>query len=419
MAWWERWLGRGEAKQIDNSLDLLRELYGTTESSSGVRVTARTALEATTAFACARVIADGLSQVPFRVMRAQGERREPARSHPLSPLLEWAPNEYQTSTELMDMLAMHLVFVGNAYVLLMRDSRGRLIELLPLDPGWVTVELDTRAWQTAYKVQLPDGPQVAVERGAMWHLRGPTWNGWMGLEGVKLAREAIGLSLSAEASAGSTMRNGSRLSGILTTDQNLSAEQRASLKAAWQQSMSGAANAGKIGVLSNGMRFTPMSMTATDAQFIEQRKFQVEEICRVFRVMPLMVGYSDKAATYASAEQMFLAHVVHTMTPWYSRIEASANVALLTPAEREQGHYTKFFTQALLRGSVKDRAEFYRTLYGIGAIAPNEIRSLEDMNPYDGGDRHAVPLNMISPALADAVQGGAQPAAGDDTTEPL
>jgi HK97 family phage portal protein len=264
--------------------------------------------------------------------------------------------------------------------------------------------LDTVAWRTEYKLRLPDRPEVTVPKTDLWHLRGPSWNGWFGLDGVKLAREAIGLSLAQEQTAGSSIKNGTRMQGFLTTDQPLNKEQRDSLRSAWQETYGGAQNAGRVGVMSSGMKFVQMSMTMNDAQFLEQRKFQVEEICRMFRVLPIMVGYSDKATTYASSEQMFLAHVVHTLGPWYSRIEASANVALLTPRERDEGYYTKFFSQALLRGAAADRAEFYTKLYGIGALNPNEIRSFEDLNPYDGGDRYAVPLNMVSPDLADQVQ---------------
>ena len=144
-------------------------------------------------------------------------------------------------------------------------------------------------------------------------------------------------------------------------------------------------------------------MTAPNdqAQFLETRKFQVEEICRAFRVLPLMVGYADKTATYASAEQMFLAHVVHTLGPWCRRLETGIAKHLLTEEERREGLYAKFMLNGLLRGAAKDRAEFYARLYGIGALNPNEIRQLEDLNPYDGGARYRVPLNMTDPAAAE------------------
>jgi len=406
-----------EVRSAMTSLDLWKEVYGQSPTSSGVTVTWQTALEASVSFACARAIADGLSQIPFRMMVARKNRREPAKDHPVAPLLQFAPNEWQTSTEMMDQLGMHLVFAGNAYVLLLRGSGGEIIEMLPLDPSWVSVDLDTKMWRKEFKVTLPDRAEVVVPSADIWHLRGPSWNGWMGLEGVKLAREAIGLSVNQQTTAGTSIKNGVRMQGFLTTDQPLAKDQRDSLRQSWQENYAGAANSGKVGVLSNGMKFVQMSSTMEDAQFLEQRKFQVEEICRVFRVLPIMVGHTDKATTYASAQEMFLAHVVHTMSPWYTRIEASANVALLNDEERRAGHYTKFFNQALLRGAATDRAQYYAQLYNIGVMNPNEIRDLEDMNPYDGGERYAVPLNMVSPKLADEVQAEgnkpAPPAAAD------
>jgi HK97 family phage portal protein len=155
--------------------------------------------------------------------------------------------------------------------------------------------------------------------------------------------------------------------------------------------------------MSNGMKFSQMSSTNVDAQWLESRKYQVEEVCRVFGVMPIMVGYSDKAATYASAEQMFLAHVVYTLGPWHRRVEKSAAVSLLSEQERKDGHYFKFFTQALLRGAPKDRGEFYQTLYNVGALNPNEIRELEDRNPYDGGEIFRVQSSMVDPTKPEPV----------------
>ncbi len=142
------------------------------------------------------------------------------------------------------------------------------------------------------------------------------------------------------------------------------------------------------------------------AQFIESRQYQVEEVCRAFGVLPIMVGRSDKASTYASAEQMFLQHAVHTLGPWYACLEKSASRWLLSEAERRDGYYFKFNVNGLMRGAAKDWAEFYTRLYGVGALSPNDIRELEDMNPYVGGDEYRVPLNMAEP--------GQNPMEGDE-----
>lgn len=144
-------------------------------------------------------------------------------------------------------------------------------------------------------------------------------------------------------------------------------------------------------ILDDDAKYTPFGMTGVDAQHLETRKHQIEEICRAFGVMPIMIGHADKTATYASAEQMFLAHVVHTLSPWYERIEQSADAQLLTEEDRAAGFYTKFSPNALMRGAAKDRAEYYKAALGTtqqpGWMTRNEVRALEEMNPVPGGDQ--------------------------------
>ena len=153
----------------------------------------------------------------------------------------------------------------------------------------------------------------------------------------------------------------------------------------------GGDRAGKPIILNNGAQFTSFAMTGVDAQHLETRKHQIEEICRAWGVMPIMVGHADKTATYASAEQMFLAHVVHTLAPWYERIEQSADINLLSEADRANGYYTKFTPNALMRGAAADRASFYSTALGSGGhgtawMTRNEVRALEELDAIDGGD---------------------------------
>ena len=398
MAFWSGWFKPD--RKAYGSEELWRDLYARGVSSTGIDVNWKSALQCEVAFACARVIAQGLSGIPFRLMRAQGNTREPASEHRLYGLLEDAPNDFMTSVEMFDTIGLHLVFCGNAY--LIKNNLGRdLYELIPVEPGKVAVSNDRGV--LSYKIAFDDKTAQVFAADRIWHIRGPSWNGWMGLEGVALAREAIGLSLAAETHGASTFSNGAQLGGILSTEQNLSPEQRNALRASWQAVHGGSDNAGKIAVMSNGFKFTSMSSSNVDAQWLESRKYQVEEVCRVFGVMPIMVGYSDKAATYASAEQMFLAHVVYTLGPWHRRVEKSAAVSLLSEQERKDGHYFKFFTQALLRGATKDRGEFYQTLYNVGALNPNEIRELEDRNPYVGGEIFRVQSSMVDPTKPEPV----------------
>lgn len=409
MGIWSRFFGRESKSSRMRIQDLWADIFGAKSAKSGARVNWRTAMEATSALACARVIADGLSQIPFRLYQKADRKRIPAVAHPIYGLLADAPNDFQTSYEFREMLAFHLVFCGNAFVWKNRVN-GRIVELLPFMPQEVMVKRD--GWVLSYDVSMANGQTYSLPASEMWHLRGPSWNGWMGLEGVKLAREAIGLALATEEHGARFFGNGATPGGILTTEQSLDPEQRKALRDSWEARHAGGENAHKTAVLWGGMKFSPMATQNDQAQFLETRKFQVEEICRAFRVLPIMVGSYDKAATYASSEQMFLAHVVYTLCPWCARIEGSANVSLLTPEERSKGFYTKFNVNGLLRGAAKDRGEFYAKMYGVGALSPNDIRELEDMDPYEGGDEYRVPLNMAEPGTdQNQNQGGGDAAA--------
>lgn len=386
MAWWEFWRRK-------DSLDLFREVYGSAASAAGVEVNSKTALQCGVAVACARVIGEGLSQVPFRLMQSVGDQRNAASSHPLFDLLDTAPNEFMTAPEFFDTIGLHLVFAGNAFIW-KNKVRGRVAELLPFEPR--NVEVSFKDWRPSYKYRPDEGAPLDIPADEMWHIRGPSMNGWFGIEGVKIAREAIGLAMTAEEHASVSLANASAPAGLLTTDQNLTAAQRAQLRESWVLVHGGRVNRGRMAVMSNGMKFVPISSDAESSQLIETRRMQVEEVCRNFRVMPIMVGYSDKASTYASAEQMFLAHVVHTMSPWYRRIEKSAAVSLLTERERKDGHYFKFFAQALLRGASNERSDFYTKMVTNGLMSPNECRELEDLNPYPGGEKFTRQINMGS-----------------------
>lgn len=386
-------------KKNSSSMDLLREMLRGQATKSGSSVTWRSAMEATTALACARVIAEGLAQVPCKVFQERPDGgRDVAKGHAIYKLIHRKPNDLQTSFEFFEQMGLHLVFCGNFFAF-KNVVRGQVVELLPFEPGMVTVRKIDNGIGGAleYTVRFADGKSVKIPAENMWHVRGPSWNGWAGLEGVSLAREAIGLALATEEHGARMFSNGARVGGILTTDGGLKDEQVKQLRESWNDMQGGNENAYKTAILWGGLKWSQVGMQNDQAQLIEQRKFQVEEICRAFRVMPIMVGYSDKAATYASAEQMFLAHVVHTMGPWYERIEQSIETNLLTADDAQKGYYVKFVVNSLLRGAAADRGEFYAKALGSGGtqawITPNEVRALEELNPIPGGDVLPKPTN--------------------------
>jgi HK97 family phage portal protein len=398
MGFWKRILGM-EAKGDYTSLDLFRDIYGRgRESHAGVVVNVQTALEVATVLACCRVIAEGVSQIPFKVYRETDKGSSPARDHPLYPVLYRRPNSWQTSFEFREMLMFHTILCGNAYVFVNRVGIGREIkELIPIEPGRVTVK-QNRDYSLEYKVTAETGEAKVFGQDAIWHLRGPSWNSWMGLEATKLARNAIGLAVSLEQGQSEFQKNGAKNSGVLSVDGKLNKEQYELLATWLDRHMIGGDRSHKPFIADQGAKWLSNVMTGVDQQLLETRKHQIEEMCREFRVMPIMVGQSDKAATYASAEQMFLAHVVHTLSPWYQRIEQSADVNLLSEAELDEGYYTKFIPNALMKGAAKDRAEFYSKALGSGGgkgwMTQNDVRALEELDRSDDPEADKLPQQI-------------------------
>jgi len=391
---WSKKSGQSVSYTTIEATSDLAKLFGPT-SKSGVVVNHKTALQASVSLACARVISQGISQVPLKVFQSRDDGgADPAIEHSLYSVLHDSPNEYQTSFEWREMMSMHLVFAGNGYSQIIRGRNGEVVELLPLFPSDITTE--KIGHDIIYKITR-NGEEVRINSDDILHLRGLTWNGFDGLDGVRLARESIGLSLATEEHGNRGFSNGATVPGILSTEQTLTPEQLEVLRDSFNKAQQGLSNAWNMMVTHGGLKWQSTSLNNEQAQFIETRKFQVEEVCRHFGVLPIMVGATDKVATYASAGQMFLAHLVHTMSPWYSRLEQSFNKNLLSDRDRASGIYTKFIDGGILRGSHTERSEYYNTMFNIGAMSPNEIREKEDMNPYEGGGDYRVPMNTENP----------------------
>jgi HK97 family phage portal protein len=223
----------------------------------------------------------------------------------------------------------------------------------------------------------------------------------MGLEAVALARDAIGLSIALEQAHAKLHKNGVHATGVYSVEGSLTDPQWQQLSA-WIKKQAGGDAKGNPLILDHGAKWLQQAMTGVDAQHVETRMHQIGEIARAMRVMPIMIGLADKTATYASSEQMFLAHVVHTLSPWYERIEQSADVNLLTPEERDAGFYTKFQPNGLMRGAAKDRAEFFAKALGSGGgkgwMTQNEVRAADDMERSDDPEADKLPQAVAKPA---------------------
>jgi len=395
------------SRKASTSLELFREIYGSMTSKTGQRVGLNEALRCATVLACARVIANGIAQVPLKLFQedeSTGKKRT-ARDHPLYRVLHRRPNPWQTSFEFREMLGLHLALAGRAYCFKVVVG-GRIRELIPFPPDKVRTKLAKDGVRVLYEVTGHDGMTFEVDQSLIWHVKGPSWVGWEAMDALEMAREAVGLSIATEASQASMHKNGVRPSGVYSIEGVLNQQQHEMLRKLLAANHTGE-NAGLPMIVDRGAKWLSTAMTGVDAQHLETRKHQVEEVCRAMGVMPIMVFSSDKAATYASAEAMFDAHVKHTLGAWWERIEQSIDCNLLTEADDRAGVYAKFIGNGLLRGSVKDRAEYYAKALGSGGspawMTQDEVRALEEMDPM-GGDAARLPVITNAPAAADPAQ---------------
>lgn len=382
---------------------MLSSIFGGGATKSGATVTPETAMQVSVVLACVRVLADGVAQVPFRVMRETVDgngrvTRLPARQHPLFDVLHRKPNRWQTSFGLRETMMIHAALMGRAYAFISRvGSEQRIAQLVVLPPNHVTTTIAADGTIT-YTVRGKNGSTRTLSEDDVWHLRGPSWDGCEGLEIITLAREAIGLAMATEETQAKLHARGVRTTGVYSVEGTLNPTQYEDLKGWIAKEFGGASAAGLPMILDRNAKWQPTTMSGVDAQHLETRRHQIEEICRMFRVMPIMAGHSDKALTFAGAEQVFIAHVVHTLTSWYERVEQSADCQLLTDAERADGYYTLLDPSGLLRGAMKDTADYLYKLVGIGTMTRNEAREKLDLNPIDGLDEPLTPLNMITSA---------------------
>jgi HK97 family phage portal protein len=358
------------------------------KSKAGPSITLVTAFRVSAAFACLRAISQGAAQVPFKLFQDYEEdglaRKRVAREHAVYDVVTAKPNKWQTAFEFRETQALHAA-MGNSYAF-KNIYRGKVAELILLNPAQVRAE-QKPDWSITYKVTGKNGEQREIDPGLIWHIRGPSWDGFLGIDVLNIARDALGLAVALEDSQSSLHANGVRPSGVYSVDGTLSQQQHKDL-ANWLKEQAGA-KAGTPMVLDRGAKWLSQTMTGRDAQHKEVRDQQVEEVCRFFGVLPIVIGYSgDKANTYASAEAMFAAHRVQCLAPWWTRIETSADINLLTDEERKKGYYFKHVANGLLLASAKDQAEYLAKALGSGGapawMTQDEARGLIELDPFGG-----------------------------------
>lgn len=403
--------GGGEEKVADASALTWQELFGESmRSRTGLSVNEQTALRLTAVYGCCLVITGDIGKLPLKLIKEDADGTKTVLyKHPLYRVLYRRPNPWQTSMEWRMTMLLHALLCKFGISYVSRGRSGEVVELIPLMPGNVkVVQLDN--YDLTYEVSDARGKIVTLQQQDVHVLHGLSWNGLTALDLIKQGTEAIGLAMAAEETQARMHGNGAKPGGVLTTPNVLTKEQIDRVREQFASNYSGVANSFKNVLLDNGLKFEPWAMTGVDGQHLETRKFQIEEVCRLFRVFPQMIAASSAVPTYASAESFFGAHVGHTLQPWVTLWEQAMLRDLLSEQDIESGIEAKFMLQGLMRGSAKERAEFYTSAINAGWMTRNEARRLEDMNPIDGLDKILTPLNMSD--------GSAPPPKGTNADDP-
>ena len=371
--------------------ELLRALLAT---SSGKHVTVDSALQLSAVFSCVSLISETVSTLPLKIYQRKADgSRDVAVKHPLYNLLCRSPNYEMTPSRFMLMIVASICLWGNSYIEIIRSASGRIISLNPLLPQNMVVTRNKLNKMLKY-TYTESGAKREITEKNMMHIRGFGIDGVMGLFKVQKARETIGAAQAAEEAAAKFFENGLQTSGLLSAQGKLTPDQRDSLRDNMKKFM-GSKNAGKMMVLENGMQYHGITMNPEAAQMLETRTFEIEEICRWFRVPPFMVGHLDKQSSWASSvEGMNMQFLTNTLRPLLVNIEQEIARCLIGAAEFET-YYVEFGVEGLLRADSKGRAEYYASALINGWYNRDEVRRKENEAPIPGGHIYTIQSALI------------------------
>ena len=370
-------------------------------TTSGKAVTERSAMQMTAVYSCVRILAEAVAGLPLHLYRYKEDGgKEKALDHPLYLLLHDEPNPEMSSFVFRETLMTHLLLWGNAYAQIIRNGKGEVIALYPLMPNRMVVDRDihgqlyyqyTRSTEEAPTMK---GVTVNLPPSDVLHIPGLGFDGLVGYSPIAMAKNAIGMAIACEEYGAKFFANGAAPGGVLEHPGTIKDPQR--VRESWQSTFGGSGNSNKIAVLEEGMKYTPIGISPEQAQFLETRKFQINEIARIFRVPPHMVGDLEKSS-FSNIEQQSLEFVKYTLEPWLVRWEQSIQRILLSPEEKKS-YFAKFNVEGLLRGDYASRMSGYATARQNGWMSANDIRELENLDRIpteDGGDLYLINGNML------------------------
>lgn len=376
-----------------------RFLFG--GSTSGKSVTERSSMQMTAVYSCVRILAEAVAGLPLHLYKYnESGGKERAAENQLYFLLHDEPNPEMTSFVFRETLMTHLLLWGNAYAQLIRNGKGEVIALYPLMPNRMTVDRDNKGrlyyqyWRGKDEAKLSRDNIVILQPSDVLHIPGLGFDGLVGYSPIAMAKNAVGMAIACEEYGAKFFANGATPGGILEHPGIV--KDPARVRESWNAVYQGSGNAHRIAVLEEGMKYTPIGISPEQAQFLETRKFQINEIARIFRVPPHMVGDLEKSS-FSNIEQQSLEFVKYTLEPWLVRWEQAMVRSLLSKTEKEQ-YFIKFNVDGLLRGDYESRMNGYAIGRQNGWLSANDIRELEDMNRIpaeQGSDTYLVNGNML------------------------
>ena len=370
---------------LSNPAAWLTGLFGT--SKTGVQVSEDNALTFSAVYAAVRIISETIASIPLNVYQADGETRVKAVGHPVQDLLAKAPNSVSSTFTFREAMASNLVLHGNAYAKIEMNAAGRPTALIPLNPMKVEVKV-----VDGEKVYVFDEKHTYLDYEIL-HFVGLSFNGLTGKSPLSMAREAVAIGLAAQEYGARFYSNGANAGGVITAPGRLNTEVVKRLRESWNRAQSGLGASHSTAILEEGMKYEKIGLDPEAAQFLQSRKFQVNEIARIFRIPPSYLADLENSSTRANTEQQAIQFVRDCITPYVRRMEVELNRKLFR--EDEPNLYAYFTMEGLMRGDQKARYEAYATARQWGWLSVNDIRDLENLNPVEGGDIYLQPLNMV------------------------
>lgn len=362
-------------------------------TTSGKNVNERSAMQMTAVYSCVRILAEAVASLPIHLYKYNDRGgKEKATDNPLYYILHDEPNLEMTSFVFRETLMTHLLLWGNAYAQIIRNGRGEVLSLYPLMPNRISVERDDKN-NIYYKYITENYETINLNSTEVLHIPGLGFDGLVGYSPIAMAKNAIGMAIACEEYGATFFSNGATPGGTLEHPGTL--KDPTKLRESWNATFGSSRNANKVAILEEGLKYNPISVPPEQAQFLETRKFQINEIARIFRVPPHMVGDLEKSS-FSNIEQQSLEFVKYTLDPWISRWEQSL-VRALIPEKDRKNYFIKFNLDGLLRGDYQSRMNGYAIGRQNGWMSANDIRQLENLDrisEQEGGDLYLVNGSM-------------------------